>query len=430
MLSLIFTALVASTPTGPSITRIDKSGAYSNDVTYTTFYDRRITQKVEKDSQPSFQFRFSCDGVDATKCQYVQNSFISAGNRIAQQLKLKSNILVQVQFHSFCQAMNQGSNCDEVNNIIGRATPAAYFPGRTSGSDWYYYPQALVKQMNLNQNLNFAAVDIFAEFNSDFDFYFKDQGIPIKTNQSDFEFVICHEMTHGLGFESNLAQYSSYYDGNGFHVTSNNDYIAPLPFAQGNSLSSATASSLAPLSIWDSFVQSANASFADLGRKITSFKQNNVPLSQFITNFETSGDPYNAARQIMQVISSGPNEIFFQTSNKQSVQLFSISGYRQGSTLVHVNESMSSTADFLMIPVMRPLLGQALDSIIAKANSKGIYGPGILGVMSTIGYPTTDSPQVGNLEIATNFGGYASSSLPKSISLNLLLAVALCLINQ
>ncbi|KAJ3323407.1 hypothetical protein HDV06_001927 [Boothiomyces sp. JEL0866] len=428
MLSLILSALVASNPTGSSITRIDRAGAFSNDVTYTTFYERKLTQKAEKDSQPSFQFRFSCDGVDPTKCQYVQNSFVSAGNRIAQQLKLTSNVLVQVQFHSFCQAMNQGSNCDEVNNIIGRATPAAYFPGRTAGSDWYYYPQALVKQMNLNQNLNFAAVDIFAEFNSDFDFYFKDQGVPIKANQSDFEFVICHEMTHGLGFESNLAQYSSYYDGNAFHVTSNNDYIAPLPFAQGNSLSSATASALAPLSIWDSFVRSANASFADLGRAVTSFKQNNVPLSQFITNFETSGDPYNAAHQMMQLISSGPNQIFFETNSKMSVQLFSISSYRQGSTLVHVNESMSNTADFLMIPVMKPLLGQSLDNIISKANSKGIYGPGILGIMSTIGWPTYDTPQISNLEIATNFGGYASSGVSKSILLNLVFVVALSLI--
>ena len=39
-------------------------------------------------------------------------------------------------------------------------------------NDWYFYPQALVKQLDHDAELVYNTYDIIAEFNSDFPFWF------------------------------------------------------------------------------------------------------------------------------------------------------------------------------------------------------------------------------------------------------------------
>jgi hypothetical protein len=297
---------------------------------------------------------------------------------------------VDVKFHSFCQAQGGGS-CSQANNTIGRASSAAYFSAEdinfTKGQSpaVYYYPQSLVKQLS-NDRLNFAPVDIYAEFNADFNFYFKSSGNPIGANQTDFEFTICHELTHGLGFESNWVQYSSYY----YSFSPPSDILSPLPFAQGPTYASAIISAISPLTIFDSLLQvpSSSEPLSAFGSVIINFKAKGLSLSEFFGDLRNDANLNTAAKNAMSAARSGLQA----KSLANSIDLHTPSNYVQGTSIVHVAPKASTTTDFLMIPAMSPLLGKSLDEILSSVNSTFIYGPGISAIMAGIGWPTKDNP--------------------------------------
>jgi hypothetical protein len=54
------------------------------------------------------------------------------------------------------------------------------------------YPQSLFKQINNGAQVSMREVDIIAEFNTDFKFWFEGDG-PIARDQVDFELVVTHE---------------------------------------------------------------------------------------------------------------------------------------------------------------------------------------------------------------------------------------------
>lgn len=49
--------------------------------------------------------------------------------------------------------------------------------------------QALIKQVMHDVQLVYNEHDIIAEFNADFNFWFSNDGVPIESGQTDFEFV-------------------------------------------------------------------------------------------------------------------------------------------------------------------------------------------------------------------------------------------------
>ena len=68
-----------------------------------------------------------------------------------------------------------------------------------------------------------------AQFSSDFEWYFRSENTTISSEQYDLEMVAAHEITHGLGFSSNLLEYRLV-----FGATAKTDYLAPLPINLSN----------------------------------------------------------------------------------------------------------------------------------------------------------------------------------------------------
>lgn len=69
----------------------------------------------------------------------------------------------------------------------GEASPAGFGLGRTSTSKpFVQYPQGLLKQLDTTTDYT-GVVDIAANFNTDFNFWFKSSGVPIGSTQFDFE---------------------------------------------------------------------------------------------------------------------------------------------------------------------------------------------------------------------------------------------------
>jgi hypothetical protein len=203
-----------------------------------------------------FSIDFTCEaGVDATKCRQAQAGFISAGNRIAQILAFPQTVKVKAIFKSFCNGNREGCT---LADTLGQASPAAYFSARpeSENESWYFYPQALVKQVMHDIQLVYNDYDILAEFNSDFNFWFANETTQaITPDQTDFEFVVSHEFTHGLGFDTAWSQWGSLFPS----AASARSYLAPLPFISGSTVSTASVPNWQPLTIFDRFTTDSNS---------------------------------------------------------------------------------------------------------------------------------------------------------------------------
>lgn len=372
----------------------------------------KIARNNVATSGATFLFNFKCSPqVNQTLCSWAKSGFEAAGNRIAQALTIKNTIVVDAKFHSLCAP----SGCTSADrNTLGRASSAAYFAARNSQDPQhtYYYPQALVKQLKTSDSLSYAQQDIFAEFSSEFPFWFKQSGVPIGPNQTDFEFVVAHELTHGLGLDSGWVSYASYYQ----KLTSSNNYLAPLPFAQGSNQDTAVVSAMSPLTIFDKFLVSASGeSYAKYGEKVAAFPAAGLKVPEFVGLFEKSGPAIDSAKAAMAgAVQGDSNPLTFKSADgSTTIPLNSPPVFQPGTSIVHVHSRLATTADFLMIPAIKPLVGKTLDQIMASANTKTIYGPSTLAIMSSIGWPTPQNPAIQTLMIERDFGRKSGASRVK-----------------
>jgi hypothetical protein len=379
-------------------TRYDRSSPF-DDHLIVSFREiaKETTGKTEiagKAAEVPFKFMFECgQSVSSSQCQNAEKVFESAGNRIAEILKIKQTIIVNVKYHSFCETGNE-SNCRNSNNTLGRASSAAYFPVRLPlGAEVYLYPQSLVKQLQAKERLNMASVDIFAEFNSDFPFYFANSNRPIQPDEIDFEFVVGHELTHGLGFESGWVHYGYYYK------SKRQDYLAPLPYAFGSTSSAAKVSSFSPLTVFDAYLYAEGKGLSGYDRAVFQFNGKGLSIREFIQQFENSGSPLEAARNVMRVSTNPDSSLSFQAKSLGKIALNSQQKFVQGTSMSHVHQSSADGKEFLMVPAVNSLKGISLDGMIARSGSGYIYGPMTREIMQTLGWPTKDSPNPPGIQI-------------------------------
>jgi hypothetical protein len=126
----------------------------------------------------------------------LQNS----GRRIAQILDIRVPVTVRAQYYPFCPANNK--QCADANTLGGAVYGSAFAATKEGDRQLYMYPQALVKQLRLNENVEFSDSDILAQFNADFPYFFRNGTRPMSADLTDFEYVAVHELVHGLGIFS------------------------------------------------------------------------------------------------------------------------------------------------------------------------------------------------------------------------------------
>ena len=84
---------------------------------------------------------------------------------MAQGLEIRTQIIFNAIFYSFCKA--QTLNSCRAPNVLGQAASSAFFPARmNSDEQWTFYPQSLVKQFNPSIRALFAPADIIIEINT------------------------------------------------------------------------------------------------------------------------------------------------------------------------------------------------------------------------------------------------------------------------
>lgn len=212
--------------------------------------------------------------------------------------------------------------------------------------------------------------------------------------------MAAHELTHGLGFASNLVEYKAVF---GANVKSG--YVAPQPLNPNNApiYFSTILSGLEPIGIYDTFITGRNYNFKALGKKIEQFGNQNIAAITFLKKFEASGAPFEAAQQIYQDSTRGDGNLFFNALDGSKIPLFSPITFLQGSSISHVAESAERTENFLMIPRLRG--GVTIKSVMDGAGSKSIYGKDIIKIFQAIGWPTPGYPILKYLELNLGFDG-------------------------
>ncbi|ORX41480.1 hypothetical protein BCR36DRAFT_416735 [Piromyces finnis] len=372
---------------------IDKTGfiSYNKNIMNATDFnldDESITVTS------AFDIQFYCSETPNI-CEKAKNTFERATQKIAIALKIKTPIIVQASLYSFCKIKGE-SYCTN-SSSIGSAAASAYHILNNNGTK-YLYPQPLVKQMD---DIGiYLSTDITSDFNSDYSFYFSGDDI-IEDGQIDFEYVVIHELIHGLGFATAFQKYFSLVA----KVIDDQDFLSP-----GLSLTNNTyVSNWRSIQIFDKNVVSTknNISLNDYNKDIIKFTASGLlsPL-QYHNEFIRSEKPYQAAKNILDVASNEAGSLVFQTSLGDKIVLYTKNKeFLQGTSIAHLSDDYKYTPDFIMISDVSPLQGRTLNSMYWKYgnnNPYGAIGPNVLKILKEIGWNIAEEPK--NIE---NFYSHA-----------------------
>jgi hypothetical protein len=355
--------------------------------------DAKGTSQLQgKSKDGKIEVDLDCTSDDNT-CKMVMDTFVTASDYLANIIKFVNPIKIQARYVSFCATAN---DCDRIRQTLGKAQTIRYHQLTSDDGKVRLYPQSLAKQLNSApiKSQFHPAGDILAEFNSDASFYFQSQGGQISRTQSDFLLVISHELLHGLGFATIYNDYLS---------QTSVQALFPNPEVLTVGRTKARINSFLE-SIFDRYVV-----FTDSKKTLTTVtdvingyvNENNFfgSVDEAYSDF-TKSSQYQVARDLLKTAQTeGSMEFVFNTTTnvpyKSLVLETAIRPYAPSSSVSHVAmKNYQNTKEFLMRAVMSP--GNSLASLVSSAGSgswdTAPYGPGIIAMLETIGYPTNGNP--------------------------------------
>jgi hypothetical protein len=311
-------------------------------------------------------------------CNKVADALQSAGTRIARAIKIKRTINVKVVLRSFC---NGNPSC-ALANTLGRGSPVSFYSGFTGNnvSQSALYPSALLKQMHVAYDIPYADTDILVHINSDYPFWYPSDSYPIQPGQHDFEFVVAHEITHGMGLFSGWVYYKD---------------LFPASYLQSNYLNTPHVRYLAN----GSWVFSQDTVF-DLGlfsNTGVAIHDLNVNVRQatpdanfrvFVANFQTGGTaPFTAAQSAFSIFNS--TELKYKVGS-ELINVHSPATWETGTNGIHLkNSEYSATSDVLLVDSYSyDMIGKSLPNVLASVGGAqlGPYGVQTLKILRNIGY--------------------------------------------
>ncbi|KAJ3222975.1 hypothetical protein HK099_001693 [Clydaea vesicula] len=353
-------------------------------------------EKLITISSSKFNFDYSCAVANSNICANAKQDIISVSEKISKLIFIKEEIKVFVSF----------SSLNSTNNP-GKAVSASFFvaqpvDGTAEEQDrnLYSYPQALIKNLNLDVETEFAEFDIIATFNSDFNFWFSNDTniFPISPNQTSFEMFVAKEFTSALGFSSNWVKVSK-------------DINTLTPPLQVDELNPNFYSKWSYNSIFDKFLFKENQkeSLMEISNSIrNNFHVDSLSQESFFSWWPKSAS-YSNASKLYNDIKLYNNSIYLRSSNDPNnlVQL-SI----DTNELVNLEFSLSflddtkylNSEEFLMTRTLPT--GKSLVDFLNKSSTvdnssriESIWGPNISQVMLNIGWASPLDQKIKNAKI-------------------------------
>ena len=366
---------------GKDIVRFDRVGGAFSDEFETI--ELKAYPKIETNMKvlapnEAWQVTMVCPGIDKELCDKAKIGLEDAGRLIAESLQVSKIITMKATFRSFGQ---------QQKNVLGRATYGSSFVVKKQ-TGYYTMGQALLKQHMTDIAVPMSDTDIVAEFNADYNWYFKDSGMTVEGKQ-DFTYVALHDIPHGLGFGSAMLRKSN---------KLNQTYLAPEIKQNGQ------AQYYKPIDIYDAFIANGDQSitFRSMNEELSSLPQDSRP-----TAFAQNNAQLKLGQDLMSIATKGPQTLFFHTTDGKRIELFSPQQFQPGSSLHHVATMNSNTEDWMMVPALRG--GVTVDDLMNNSNSTKVYGPGIRSIMTSIGWPTIDDPTIQIIQVALRYGSGSSS---------------------
>ncbi|ORX78912.1 hypothetical protein BCR32DRAFT_328336 [Anaeromyces robustus] len=145
-------------------------------------------EKLMVSSQQPFNFVIKSD--DSPEKEIYKKALLRSGEEISKALEIKNTINIDVYIEDFCKTL-RSTACF---SLVGMTYSPIYIALKDSSSPnerEYAYPQALVKQLNLDKEVDFSDHDLIIYLNT-------------HMAKEDFsEIITTHEIIHGLGFMGN-----------------------------------------------------------------------------------------------------------------------------------------------------------------------------------------------------------------------------------
>ncbi|CAG8458424.1 3397_t:CDS:2 [Dentiscutata erythropus] len=377
---------------------------------------------TKRDDSDMFNVTFTCLANNQTLCNKVKNAFDTAGQIITAAIAFKIPVTVNATFTDFCSTLSQCS-LSSGTLTLGGAAPARTIQITDDDGVQRLFPQSLVKQRNFTGgNHTYSAFDIFAIFNSQADYWFEGDG-RMKDTQSDFLFVILHELIHGLGFTSGYDDF--------FNVPPK--ALTPqVSFVEGTG--GFTFNGFVEM-IFDKcmVILPSGQRVSNITNQLNTFKGTFTSIQDFVTTFNASSQHQLALN--MMVYATTPNSLGLLPPKSTDISNATIlettlNPYRSGSSVSHFDyKTYTRTSDFLMRYLQERGLTLRQSIYLGGNYPNGPIGPKLRSFLQSMGYTIqykpgpfdpipgshpfddTDSAGKPNAEICLSFISYISSFL-------------------
>jgi len=323
---------------------------------------------------------------------------------VSNALEFYNSVNVNVTIFPFCNYIEDGS----CSSIMGITYPPTFVPLKeTDDSEEFLYPQALVKQLNLNSGINYEQIDFVVYLNSN---YSPD------ADHDNRSLIAAHEILHGLGFFHQINPVSVYIS-NYQNMFTQDFAIPPIQYVEEGTV--IKYQGWTPFSIFDKYIVGTANPDEYLYQKLTKFRDHSINFE--VDSERTTQKQYNTFVNTFKELASDReatpggvevarlfktlNAVGFRTKDGSVVELQTFDGtYESASSISHINvpfackNSGTCSAsgkypeeNYLMYFTV--ISKASTDKLINAFKSKSkhdLIGPNIIKIMTTIGWNEKD----------------------------------------
>jgi len=351
-----------------------------------------------------FDFTIECmDSED--ECYYINNRLENAANYIANVFNIYETIEVEVHILPFCEHMG-GENC-------GKITALTYDPSfvtlNITGQGIYSYPQALVKQFEINKRIrNYGSYDISLYFNTD---YLKEH------NNGNYILVAAHELIHGMGFFHLMTTASA-----AFKMEFTEDRIIPQPIVHSYRTSHGNEKAFhgwVPFTVFDRYIVEVEHPDYYIHRGIQEFLEDvgvhkflsQGDIENYFNNIDISPPTQMYSKSLVHSFCKR-EAIGFRAYDGEIIPLQTFEKYEPMSSISHIHSPFScSTSMNCNIPEEKfkdiddnylmyyTIISRPVNELVKRfscQSSYGFIGEKIIKVLKTIGW--TEKQDLNNLK--------------------------------
>jgi len=312
---------------------------------------------------------------------------------------------------------------------MGITYPPTFLPlSETKDSEPFLYPQALVKQLEVDSDIKYDDIDFIIYLNSSY---------KPKESQDNRALIAAHEILHGMGFFHQINPISVYI--NNYQNYFSNDFALP-PIKYEETTDTVIYDGWTPFSIFDKYIVNTNKPDDYLYQKLEKYKTHDVNFeisirrpttkqyNDFMNTFKAleNDQEANAGGVEVAELFTTLNAVGFHTKDGKVVELQTFDGtYESASSISHVNVpfacknsgtcnvgSASINENYLMyFTVISKASTSRLINTFRKYSKYELIGEDIVKIMCTLGWTEKSNA---NVSSGNNILTFSQESYGKS----------------